>query len=369
MKIAVINTLPIPSGEASVNRILSYAKELRLLGYDITLVSTACADTKTGLVSDVPFYNVGTRTLFGSLCKLFFTLKQKQFEIVIVVTSSLLLVLSLWFFSIFLHYKLVNEKSEYPFPLMKKGLLRRLYALYYVNITYRLFDGMIVMTKPLMEYYKNKVRKKCKMMYMPMTVDTERFNIVPVPNAMGDYLAYCGNMSNSKDGIVNLINSFVMVELQHPDVKLLLIGGTNDESYLNSLKQKVADLGLKNVVFYGKVSRDEMPSLLLNAKALLLARPSSLQATGGFPTKLGEYLATGKPVVVTAVGDIPLYLNRTNSYIVQPDDNELFAAAINEILDNYDKALEVGKEGKKLADTVFNAKVQTDRLDKYLLTL
>ena len=41
---------------------------------------------------------------------------------------------------------------------------------------------------------------------------------------------------------------------------------------------------------------------------LVLARPDNIQAKGGFPTKLGEYLATGNPVVVTKVGEIPNYL-------------------------------------------------------------
>ena len=51
-----------------------------------------------------------------------------------------------------------------------------------------------------------------------------------------------------------------------------------------------------------------MPKYLCNAKLLALARPDSIQAQGGFPTKLGEYLATGRPVVVTKVGEIPDYL-------------------------------------------------------------
>ena len=369
MKIAVTNTLPIPSGEASVNRILSYTKELRQLGHDVSIISSANADKKSGEASGVPYYNLGTKSLLGSLCKVLLALKKGQFDIVILVSNALLLIYPLAFLSRICHFKLILEKSEFPFVLMKKGLLHRLYASFYVNTTYRLFDGLIVMTKPLMDFFSDKVKKGCKMIEMPMTVDTERFHITPTTNTLGDYVAYCGNMSNKKDGIVNLIDSFVLVEQQHPNVKLVLIGGTNDQTYLESLKQKVTDLGLNNVIFYGKVSRDEMPSLLLNAKALLLARPSSLQSKGGFPTKLGEYLSTGKPVVVTAVGDIPLYLNRTNSYIVPPDDNKAFASAINDILDDYTKALEVGQEGKKLAETVFNATVQTKRLEKYLLSL
>lgn len=369
MKIAVVNTLPIPSGEASVNRILSYTKELRLLNHDVTILSSARSDVKTGEIEGVMFRNVGVKNPFGSLRRILSALRKGHFEIVIVVSNSLLLIYPIAISSFFRRFKLILEKSEFPFVLMKKGFLNRIYASYYVNTTYRLFDGLIVMTRPLMEYFETKVKKKCKLFEMPMTVDVERFHITPNPNSMGEYVAYCGNMSNKKDGIVNLIDSFVLVEQKFPNVKLVLIGGTNDNNYLESLKQRVKNLGLNNVVFYGKVPREEMPSLLMNAKALLLARPSSLQSSGGFPTKLGEYLSTGRPVVVTAVGDIPLYLNRTNSFIVPPDNNTAFAEAINDILADYPNALIVGAEGKKLADTKFNAKVQTERLEKYLMTL
>ena len=252
---------------------------------------------------------------------------------------------------------------------MKDGFLHKMFAKFYVNTTYKLFDGLIVMTKPLFEYFKTKVKKSCRLFEMPMTVDTDRFNIEPRKNELGDYFAYCGNMSNKKDGIINLLDSFVAVEKRFPDIKLVLIGGTNDDNYLTFLKQHVKDKGLNNVIFYGAVSRDEMPSLLINAKGLLLARPSSLQSSGGFPTKLGEYLSTGNPVVVTTVGDIPLYLNKSNAFIVSPDDNDAFSSAMITVLEDYDKALQVGMKGKELAMSVFCAKVQSKRLESYLQSL
>lgn len=64
-----------------------------------------------------------------------------------------------------------------------------------------------------------------------------------------------------------------------------------------------------------------MPQMLKNAEALVLDRPNSLQAQYGFPTKLGEYLLTGNPVVVTKVGDIPLYLKDGVSALLSEDRN------------------------------------------------
>jgi glycosyltransferase involved in cell wall biosynthesis len=55
----------------------------------------------------------------------------------------------------------------------------------------------------------------------------------------------------------------------------------------------------------GEVPRDQIPAILQHASLLVLPRPESKQAQGGFPTKLGEYLATGNPVCSTRVGEIP----------------------------------------------------------------
>lgn len=369
MKIAIVNSIPIPSGEASVNRLLSYSKELVSLGNAVSVLSAGKANAVEGTIDGVLYHNYGCKKSIPKLFNLLKDLKIGRFDRIIIVSNSLLLIWPVACVAKFSHIPVLQEKSEFPFVMMKKGFLNRIYAKLYINTTYRIFDGMIVMTKPLIDFFKNYVNKDCKLFEMPMTVDTERFDIEPQKNSIGNYFAYCGNLSNRKDGIINLLDSFVEVERKYSDVKLVLIGGTNDQDYLLQLKRRVDVNGLKNVVFYGKVSRDEMPSLLKNARGLLLARPSNLQSSGGFPTKLGEYLSTGKPVVVTAVGDIPLYLNETNSFIVPPDNIEAFSSAMLTVLDNYEKALLIGKKGRELALSVFNAKVQAIRLESYLHSL
>ena len=72
---------------------------------------------------------------------------------------------------------------------------------------------------------------------------------------------------------------------------------------------------------------------------MALARPTNKQAEGGFPTKLGEYLATGNTVVVTNVGEIGEFLHdKVNAFVSDPDSPEknfvkLFWIKIHIILD------------------------------------
>lgn len=377
MKIAIINTLPIPSGEASVNRLMSYAKGLTELGHKVIILSSGSSnDTSFHITEEgVEYRNCSKDKSVKSLlyallyiCK-FILRNRNELKAVVSVTGSPLLIYPLWLTTRIggIHY--LMEKSEYPLCLINKKptLLNKIHSHFIVNYRYKFCDGMLVMTQPLIDYYKTKAKKTCKMHLMPMSVDMTRFENVPLSPIEGAYIAYCGNMAGNKDGVYNLINAFIKIEKKYPELKLLLIGGSSDPVDFEKLKELAKPH--KQIEFYGRASREEIPALLKGAKILALARPSSLQAAGGFPTKLGEYLSTGKPVVVTAVGEIPNYLNNENSFIVEPDNNDLFAYAIDEILSDYDSAIIRAQKGRELANRVFNYKMQAVDFAEFLSQL
>lgn len=370
MRIAIVNTLPIPTGAASVNRFLSYGKGLVEMGDDLVVLSSAYSEFTAGEINGVGYINFGksngTLSLFFSLFSILKDVWRTRYDAVILVSNSLLLIYPLAIVCKLRGVKYLQEKSEFPFVLMKKGLLAKIWAWFYTSTTYKLFDGLIVMTKPLMDYFSTKVKKSCKLIEVPMTVDLDRFADGKTGSQYGDYIAYCGNMAGNKDGVMNLIEAFDIASKHIQNVKLLLIGGSTTPEDLFRIKEFAKDKGDGRIVFYGKATREEIPNLLVNAKALALARPSSLQSTGGFPTKLGEYLATSNPVVVTAVGDIPRFLNESNSFIVEPDNNKAFAERLVQIFSNYTKAQEIGKKGREVAEQNFNYRVQAPRIHDFI---
>lgn len=375
MKIAIINTLAVPSGQASVNRFLGYAQGLVKQGDEVTCLSSAKPIIRRkGMLGGVEYINFGTNdrlSLVKSLIAICQNLHYGSYKVVIVVSNSLFLIYPIYWICKYYGIKMIMEKSEFPFTLMRDGYeikpgWEKKYGMYWVKTASKLVDGLIVMTHPLMNFYKSRVNRNCKLVHVPMTVDTTRFNIPKSPSIFGEYIAYCGNMTGNKDGVENLLSAFKEVEPRYPNLKLLLIGSCNTEEQFEERKAQVMASGLKNVVFYGRALRDEMPKLLKNAMMLCLARPTTTQATYGFPTKLGEYLSTGNPVVITAVGDIPMYLNNDNSFIVKADDNQAFAQRMLEVLGDYDHAKLVGERGKQLAKEIFNADVQAKILHDWL---
>ena len=165
-----------------------------------------------------------------------------------------------------------------------------------------------------------------------------------------------------------VIKSFSVFHKSYNNYKLYVIGRGVNTSVIPDLMSLAKEVGVENdVVFTGPVSPEVIPSLLVNAKILALARPQNLQSSNGFPTKLGEYLATGNPVLVTSVGEIPEYINDgQNGFLSKPGDVDDFANKLSWIVDHYEEARVIGAKGKELAMTVFSYKTQANLLYKYI---
>ena len=178
-------------------------------------------------------------------------------------------------------------------------------------------DKLFVISRNLKTYFSSIGVPSDKIEIINMTVDQSRFEGLQ-RNPKERYIAYCGKATNNKDGVNILIKSFSHISQVHPDVKLYIIGTPPNENDESGNMQLVGDLNLVDkVVFTGMVSHQDMPQMLKNAEVLVLARPSSKQADYGFPTKLGEYLLTENPVVITDVGNISDFLHDGKSIHTQ----------------------------------------------------
>jgi glycosyltransferase involved in cell wall biosynthesis len=161
-------------------------------------------------------------------------------------------------------------------------------------------------------------------------------------------------MGGNKDGLENLLEAMALVKEKNINTRLHLVGSAPKGDMLR-LKNKLKKLDLcETVDFLGKKSTEEIPSILCNSDILVLARPDNVQAKAGFPTKLGEYLACAKPVVITITGEIPKYLKDSESaYLSKPGDIRDFAEKINFALSDQN-AEAIGKKGYNIANNNFN---------------
>lgn len=261
--------------------------------------------------------------------------------------------------------KILHEKTEHPDVYSYKGFNLKKYKRYVHKV-----DAMFVISTSLRDYYISLGVPEKKVTILNMTVDSNRFcHLTKQPSE--PYIAYCGTASNNKDGVDELIKSFAILHKSHPELKLYIIGKTPDKNDESGNLRLIEKLGVKeSVVFTGVISMMDMPQILKNATILALDRPDSLQAQCGFPTKLGEYLLTENPVVVTKVGDIPLFLKDGESALLAEERNpEEFASKMKWVLEHPEEAEIIGKKGAQVALENFNYLTETRKLTnviKYL---
>jgi len=73
---------------------------------------------------------------------------------------------------------------------------------------------------------------------------------------------------------------------------------------------------------------------------------------------------------VTAVGDIPLYLeDRVSAFLVAPDDADAFVAALRDALADPARAEAVGKRGRDAAERHFEVALHGPRLVAFFASL
>lgn len=275
------------------------------------------------------------------------------------------------------NFKLIAEMSEFLdiHNYNKGNLLQRkagdIKQKYFEENYISTLDGFILMTKTLMQHYEQFSLPKTKLLHLPMTVDLERFEkSQPIPEGFQQpYIAFVGVMNDAKDGVNILIESFAKIHKQFPQYKVYLVGAWNYDTPIH--QKSIANYNLQNKVFWkGEFSREKIPQIIKNANLLVLPRPDSKQAQGGFPTKLGEYLATSNPVCATTVGEIPNYLTDEKSvFFAEPGSIDSFANAMQKALNNQEAAKLIGKMGCEVAKTSFNKDIQSAILYNFLKQL
>jgi glycosyltransferase involved in cell wall biosynthesis len=122
---------------------------------------------------------------------------------------------------------------------------------------------------------------------------------------------------------------------------------------------------------FSKLPQKELFTYYKNAIALLIPLRPTFQDFARFPHKTGEYLASGNPVISTNYGEVKYYFqDMKNMFLADTYDTDLFAQKMQFVIDNPEKAKNVGNEGKKIALEIFDyrnrAAVINDFLNSYL---
>jgi glycosyltransferase involved in cell wall biosynthesis len=134
---------------------------------------------------------------------------------------------------------------------------------------------------------------------------------------------------------------------QFPRTRFMLIGEGPERSTLESLAQKLGING--HVIFTGHLN--DMPTLYASLDICVL--PSLKE---GMPMTILEAMAAGKPVVCTAVGEIPNVVNTgMEGILIRPGSVAELSNALAQLLGDADLRERMGKMGREKVHRYFSA--------------
>jgi glycosyltransferase involved in cell wall biosynthesis len=220
-------------------------------------------------------------------------------------------------------------------------------------------DGMIGISQHLYKQIQKVTKDKIPSCLIPITVNLRYFNKKTATNGIADtekIKIFYGGSFGQKDGLIYLIQAFDEVNTVYPDVELILTGLGNKQDMDNILEQVEKCANKKNILYKGFLDTATYYTLLNECDIFCMTRVNSKFANAGFPFKLGEFLASGKAVVATSVGDVPNYLfNDINALLIQPDSVDEIIDALIILIENPEKRETLGIQARKTAERCFDS--------------
>jgi rhamnosyl/mannosyltransferase len=143
--------------------------------------------------------------------------------------------------------------------------------------------------------------------------------------------------------------------IKHTNIRLVIAGINGIEK---ELKQHATKYNISNVDFLGFISDEDKVALLTLCYGFVF--PSHLRSEA-FGLALLEAAAFGKPLISCEIGTGTSYININNQtgFVITPSSPDELKSAMQHLLDNPERAAEMGKNAKKRSGELFTADKQT----------
>lgn len=276
-------------------------------------------------------------------------------------------------FAKLLGYRLVVDVTEDYYMIgAQPHIFSRLKArstTFFGNHIGGLAHAMIVISSHLKAKYENIAKGRFPVFLMPPVVDMNRVGRPGCAFNSPVRILYSGSFGD-KDAVDDLIAAFEIVSRSYPDVTLVLTGKGLPENMRPLHERIAASPCAAGITYLGYLEDDDFYRVLNGCDILCMVRRGSAYANAGFPFKLVEYLATGRPVIASRVGDVPFYLeDRRDALLIEPDSIEAIAVALAYLILHPDEALELGSRGQEIARRHFSREVIAEKLVGLLKSL
>ena len=231
-------------------------------------------------------------------------------------------------------------------------------------------DGVIVIS----EFLKNEIIKRngsLPFIKIPVICDFEEFNNIAPANPGYKYMLYCGT-SDYLEVIFFTMELFEKVKDRNLyNGKLVLIIGVGASQNIHILEKNIAESKYaKDIVLHKSVPYKEIIPLYKSADLLLIPLRNTVQDIARFPHKIGEYTASKRPLISTAVGELKYYFKNGKSAILADEYTvDSYLGALTAALSDENIFDKMGEEGYLVGYDNFHFKSNAAPIKKFFTQL
>ncbi|MFZ0686525.1 MAG: glycosyltransferase family 4 protein [Terriglobales bacterium] len=280
-------------------------------------------------------------------------------DVIIATSPQLLCALSGWWLAWCKRVPFVFEiRDLWPESLAAVGASREGRLLHRMlgavaGFLYRRADRIVVVSPAfkdrLMRDWNIRAEKIC---VVENGVETDLFRLEPAATELRKQLkleqrflvCYIGTMGNAH-GLETLIAAAEELRTKLPRAMFLLIGEGAEKEEVVRL---AAARGLDNIQFLGQQPRERIPAYISAADVcVVMLRKSELFKTV-IPTKLLEYMACERPVIVAVDGQARQIVEAAGAGVfVEPENSSALAQAIVDLVAEPERRRQMGASGRR----------------------
>lgn len=264
--------------------------------------------------------------------------------------------------------KIFTELNELPYGTGRESKKTKLYRTVMLNFVFPHFDGIICISETLQNLVRRYNHKECNTLKVPILVDANINNSEVKQLAIKEpFIFHAGTLQEQKDGVVMMLKAFAKAKRHVPDLKFFLTGNPNKSIDKDAIYHTISTNKLENdVVFLGYLDDEILKSYEKSCSLMIICKYDTLQNKYCFSTKLGEYLAFGKPVIITNIGEAVCYLkDGENAIVVDWRMLDDMADAICRLLSDKEFASHIGINGRNTCIEEFNYLKHGKRMIEY----
>lgn len=396
MKVYIITKEPFPNGMAATNRIKCYAKAIISQGVDCEVLIFSRTEIPgnvknkeaNGNFEGIPFRYIGGTSvrdksvLLNKLnvikdrISLYRFLKRnvKNGDVIIGFVSSDVRYINYIVNKI--HSaggKYVRELCELPAGTGKDTDKTKKTRKLIFDTQFPVCDGFLAISEALVNVANQYKSSDAKILKIPILVDYEKYELVDKSQDVDvPYIFHSGTLFEQKDGFLGMVEAFGLAyQKLDKNIKFVTTGSIEKTSEKEKLIQLIEKYGIKGQIeFTGYLSEENLKEYLAGASLTIINKYDTQQNRYCFSTKLGEYLAAGKPVIITNIGEASNWLtDEKNALIVESGNVKSLADAIVDLFTKEDKRLKIGNAGKTVCKNCFSYQSQSQNLVEFLSNL